>query len=103
VPLAAARILPGMFFEQMKKNTMALSAHLQFKLKKRYEPSSVVSMKYKGNDISFKTDDEGNPVTLFIGKEIRDGVIKGERYTRVLRKNAQGETIRDHWDFKGKT
>jgi hypothetical protein len=96
VPLAAARILPGMFFEQMKKNTMALSAHLQFKLKKRYEPSSVVSMKYKG-------DDEGNPVTLFIGKEIRDGVIKGERYTRVLRKNAQGETIRDHWDFKGKT
>jgi hypothetical protein len=48
---------------------MALSENLQFKLKKRYQPSSVVDMKYKGNDVSFKTDEEGNAVVLFIGAQ----------------------------------
>jgi hypothetical protein len=82
---------------------MALSEHLQSKLRKKYEPSSLVSMKYKGNDIAFKTDQEGNPVTLFIGKRRSTGDIRGERYTRTLKTNHQGMIIKDHWDLKGGT
>ena len=28
----------------------------------------MVSLKYKGKDLLFKTDDQGNPVVLFIGR-----------------------------------
>lgn len=63
----------------------------------------MVEMKFKGKDLSFKTDEEGNPVVLFIGKALPDGKIKGERYTRTLVRNAQGFFIKDHWDLKGRT
>ena len=81
---------------------MKLNEFLLLKLSKRYEPSTMVDMKFKGKDLSFKTDDEGNPVVLFIGKAQPDGKIKGERYTRTLVRNAEGSFIKDHWDLKGK-
>ena len=82
---------------------MGLGPHLLLKLGKKYEPSATLNMKYKGNDLIFKTDGEGNPVTLFIGKEMEDGRIKGERYSRILKHDQQGKIIKDHWDLKGKT
>gem|GEM_PF-257805 len=85
-----------------KNCPMPLSEHLQNKLRKHYAPASVVSLKYKGNDLVFKTDEYGNPVTLFIGKKTAAGSIRGERYSRVLKKNAEGVVIKDHWDLKGK-
>lgn len=81
---------------------MALSEHLRTKLSKRYEPSAMVDMRYKGNDLRFKTDDEGNPVLLFIGKALDNGKIKGERYSRTLKRDARGLFVKDHWDLKGK-
>ena len=62
----------------------------------------MIEMKFKGKHISFKTDAEGNPVILFIGKALPDGKIKGERYTRTLVRNGEGFLIKDHWDLKGK-
>jgi len=81
---------------------MALSEHLQAKLRKRYQPSSLIDMKYKGNDISFKTDEEGNAILLFIGTRTSTGAIRGERYTRRLMRDSNGNIIKDHWDLKGK-
>jgi hypothetical protein len=81
---------------------MALNEKLQFKLKKKYEPSSMITMKYKGNDVSFKTDEEGNPVLLFIGKADANGNIRGERYARRLKVSDNGDVIKDHWELKGK-
>jgi hypothetical protein len=81
---------------------MALGEHLQLKLRKKYERSALITMKYKGNDISFKTDEEGNPILLFIGKATSEGKIKGERYARRLLTNKQGQVIKDHWELKGK-
>lgn len=72
------------------------------KLRKKYEPSTLIHMKYKGKDLSVKTDDEGNPVVLFIGKMQGEGKIKGERYTRTLIRDRAGNLIKDHWDLKGK-
>ncbi len=31
------------------------------KLAKKYEPSAMVSMRFRGADLRFKTDEEGNP------------------------------------------
>ena len=82
---------------------MGLSEHLRFKLRKQYEPSALVSMKYKGNDVDFKTDSEGNAVSLFIGRRSREGLIRGERYARTLKRDRDGTIVKDHWDYKGKT
>lgn len=81
---------------------MKLSEGLITKLSKTYEPAAMVNMHYNGKDLSFKTDKEGNPILLFIGKQDEAGNIKGERYTRILKKDAAGNVIKDHWDLKGK-
>jgi hypothetical protein len=81
---------------------MKLSDDLQKKLGKTYEPSSVVDLKYKGYDLSFKTDEEGNAILLFIGKRTEQGTIKGERYARTLKRDREGKIFKDHWEMKGK-
>lgn len=81
---------------------MKLSESLLLKLGKKYAPSSLVHMKFRGNDLQFKTDDDGNPVTLFIGRTTGSGKIKGERYVRTLKRDPRGFFVKDHWDLKGK-
>jgi len=81
---------------------MKLSEALQTKLSKTYEPSAMVEMQYRGNDIAFKTDEAGNPVLLFIGRKNSLGQIKGERYARTLKRDRTGAVIKDHWELKGK-
>lgn len=81
---------------------MALGEHLQKKLRKLYEPSSMVNIKYKGNDVAFKTDSSGNATVLFIGRKGDNGIIRGERYVRTLKRDSSGKVIKDHWDLKGK-
>lgn len=82
---------------------MKLSDALIKKLGQAYAPSTVVDMAFKGNDLSFKTDENGNAVLLFIGKRNPDGNIKGERYARTLKYDRSGQLIKDHWERKGKS
>lgn len=72
------------------------------KLSKTYEPASMLFLQFKGNDVAFKTDDEGNPVQLFIGKKDSRGIIKGDRYIRTLKRDKSGVVFKDHWERKGK-
>ncbi|WP_207422458.1 hypothetical protein [Desertivirga brevis] len=81
---------------------MALSEGLIKILNKTYEPLAMVNSEFKGNDLAFKTNEEGLPILLFIGKLDDKGQIKGERYARRLAKDAQGKIIKDHWELKGK-
>ena len=81
---------------------MKLNEDLIKKLQKKFEPSTMVNMKYKGNDIAFKTDKDGNAVQLFVGKKTAGGIIKGHRYIRTLLHDKTGLTIKDHWDLKGR-
>ncbi len=82
---------------------MKLSDDLIKKLQKKYEPSTMVSLRYKGNDIAFKTDRDGNAVQVFVGKKTEEGMIKGHRYIPTLLQDKNGITIKDHWDLKGKS
>ncbi len=81
---------------------MKINDHLQKKLGMKYEPSTLSEMKYRGNDIAFKTDAEGNPVLLFVGRKLENGSIKGERYARTLKYDRNGTIIKDHWELKGR-
>ncbi len=72
------------------------------KLHQKYEPDAMLEMRFKGYDIAFKTDEDGNPVQVFFGKKTEKGTIKGERYSRTLKKDKNGNIIKDHWDLKGK-
>ena len=81
---------------------MKIGETLLKKLNKKYEPSAMVSLQFRGYDIAMKTDDEGNPMLLFIGKANDAGTIKGDRYARRLLKDKEGKIIKDHWDYKGK-
>jgi len=77
---------------------MSINIDLEKKLKKIFQPVTLIEDKYKGKDITFKTDDKGNPVLLFIGKRTGEGIIKGERYVRTLKKDENGNVIKDHWE-----
>jgi hypothetical protein len=81
---------------------MALGDDIKKKLSKRFEPSTLVEMQYKGYDLSFKTDEDGNAILLFIGKKTESGSIRGERYARTLKKDREGKIFKDHWELKGK-
>jgi hypothetical protein len=47
---------------------MPLNDDLVKILRKTYEPSMLINMRFRGNDIAFKTDKNGNAVLLFTGK-----------------------------------
>lgn len=70
-------------------------------LNKQYPASSINEITYRGRDIAFKTDNEGRPVLLFIGKKIAPGKIRGERYVRSMITTSEGK-LKDHWEKKGK-
>lgn len=71
-------------------------------LNKKYEPDKMICRKFERYDIRFKTDQDGNPILLFIGKLMDTGLIKGSRFSRVLIRDTSGNLIKDHWDAKGK-
>jgi hypothetical protein len=56
---------------------MALSPDLLKILSKKYDPSALIEKRFRGYDLAIKTDEEGNPVLLFIGKKNETGKIRG--------------------------
>jgi hypothetical protein len=81
---------------------MKLSDDLVKRLAKTFEPSTLIHDTFRGNDIAFKTDADGNAVQLFVGRRSADGTIKGERFARTLKRDRAGAIIKDHWENKGK-
>lgn len=82
---------------------MKLGPQLITLLNKQYEPSSTIKTVFNRYDLSFKTDEQGRPVLVFIGNKDSNGIIKGERFARRLVVDKDGQIIKDHWDNKGKT
>ena len=82
---------------------MEIKEPLMKLLKQNYEPNSMVERPFKDYYAAFKTDEDGRPVQLFLGKKQEDGRIKGERFARKLKIDKDGKVIKDHWDHKGKS
>ena len=81
---------------------MSISDDLRKKIDQKFAPSSRVSLRYRSKDLVLLTDEDGNAVQLFMGKVDEKGVIKGDRYTRVLKYDRDGSPLKDHWERKGK-
>ena len=64
---------------------MAIGVELEKKLRRKFEPSSMISMRYKNFDVMIRTNTDRNAVQLFMGKANAEGFIKGERYTRTFK------------------
>lgn len=82
---------------------MPLHPKLEKKLNGKFEAGARIDDKHLNHDITFVTNEFGEPVTLFIGKRRPDGAIQGERYVRsITRKPNSTEILKSHWDLKGK-
>lgn len=81
---------------------MKLSDDLIKRLAKKGAPDVLIHETFRGADITFKTDADGNAVQLFVGKRTTDGVIKGDRFARALKYKRDGTILKDHWERKGK-
>jgi len=80
-----------------------LNARVIKLLSRTYEPKRIVGLTFGRYDLTFKTDELGRAILLFIGKKDEvTGKIKGERYARRLVFDDHGNSIKDHWDNKGK-
>jgi len=82
---------------------MPLHRELDKKLSKIYEPSATLNDVFKAYDITFVTNEHGEPVLLFFGKRRPDGLIAGERYTRTIKRQPGSLEVKSsHWDNQGK-
>ncbi|MBF9253589.1 hypothetical protein I2I11_09825 [Pontibacter sp. 172403-2] len=82
---------------------MPLNPKLQKLLEKTYAPQERFDSKFSDKDITYITNESGEPVTLFIGRRQQDGSIAGERYVRRIIREANSSGIaRSHWELKGK-
>ncbi|MFD2999014.1 hypothetical protein ACFS7Z_01465 [Pontibacter toksunensis] len=82
---------------------MALNPKLLKVLDKTYAPEERFDQKLLGKDVTYITNEHGEPVTLFIGNRREDGSIGGERYVRrIVRKPDSLEIQKSHWENKGK-
>ncbi|PST82779.1 hypothetical protein C7T94_09035 [Pedobacter yulinensis] len=80
---------------------MTLKTPLLKLLEKTYEPETIVDLQFARYDLSFKTDEDGRAILLFIGKRGPTGKIRGERFRRVRQADAHGRVIKDYWERKG--
>ena len=82
---------------------MALNKKITYFLEKIFAPDARIDDRMLGKDLTFVTNERGEPVTLFIGTRRPDGAITGERYVRtIVRKPNSTDILKSHWDLKGK-
>jgi len=87
---------------QIEKIRKGLSKALETKLSKIYTPDSRFDDHFKGNDITFFTNENGEPFSLYIGKRNDKGNIVGEFYSRRFKKREGEKIVLSHWDNMGK-
>ena len=80
---------------------MKLGEEILKVLNKKYPPSETIDQRFQRYDMTFKTDENGNPILLFLGRRNEKGNVVGDRYARTLKYDNEGRVIKDHWERKG--
>ncbi len=75
---------------------MPIGEQLLKKLQKKYDPSTLIETRSGRLDIAFKTDANGDPILLFIGRKALNGNVIGQRFVRTLIFDPEGNKIKDH-------
>lgn len=86
----------------LKRKIHEAGAPLRKILKKIYLPKQTTELRFGRYDIALQTDTLGLPILLFTGRRDEKGRIKGERFTRNLLMDEEGNILKDQWDCKGK-
>lgn len=81
---------------------MGLGETVLKKINKKFEANTQVRLKVGNHDLLLITNATGLAVRLFMGKADDKGMIKGDRYERIVKWDKEGRVIKDHWDRKGK-
>ncbi|GAB4093013.1 hypothetical protein [Flaviaesturariibacter terrae] len=81
---------------------MKLGERLLKALNKKFAPAETRQLKVAGYDILVTTNEEGHAVQAFVGRADPHGSIRGDRFARTLKWDADGNLVKDHWDRKGK-
>jgi hypothetical protein len=87
-------------FEKTRKG--GLGKALETILNKTHQPSSRMDGTFRGKDMTFITNENGEPITLFLGKRKPNGDIAGEMFSRRIKKVENGLIKESHWDNQGK-
>jgi hypothetical protein len=90
----------SLFSEKMRRGRLGKT--LVGLMNKLYQPEAKIDGIYKDKDLTFITNDVGEPMTLFIGKRKENGNIAGYMYTRQVRRLKQGLIVESHWENQGK-
>jgi hypothetical protein len=75
---------------------------LEKMMNKKYNPSCRIDGKVGQNDITFFTNENGDPISLNVGKRKDNGNISGMKYSRRIKKVENGKIVESHWDNQGK-
>ena len=73
---------------------MSLGTDIIRKLRRKFEPSTATQFRYRSSDVVVQSDQEGNAIRAFIGKANDEGIIKGDRYSRVLKKTIMVQLLK---------
>jgi hypothetical protein len=93
-------VLNGMCF--VAPDAMPLKPALLKKLAGTFPPNTLVPLRFKGLDAAVRIGPDGLAWQLFLGKLDHTGRIRGERYVRTYKTDAEGQVLKDHWDLKGR-
>ena len=86
--------------EKVKKSN--IGPDLEKKLSKIFPPNATIEDKFKNLDLNILTNENGEAITLFIGKRKENGKIAGEVYYRKIKNRVNNIITESHWDNQGK-
>lgn len=88
-------------YEKIKRTS--IGPKLEAKMNKIYKPGLRYDEVFQGKDITFITNENGEPITLYVGKRKENGNIVGDCFYRRIKKRVEGKIKESHWDLQGKT
>ena len=86
--------------EKIRKSN--IGPDLEKKLNKILTPNAHIEDHYKNLDLTILTNENGEAVTLYIGKRKENGKIAGEVFYRKIKKRENNIITESHWDNQGK-
>lgn len=87
-------------FQKTRKSGLGKS--LETIMNKKHQPSSRLDGTFRGKDMTFITNEYGEPIILYLGKRKANGDIAGEKYSRRIKSRENGNIKESHWDNQGR-
>jgi len=81
----------------VNKDVMGLKEPILKILRKKYDCVSLIACSCNQYELSFKTDESGDPLQAFLERKTSKGNVKGQGYIRCMIHDASGRLNKDYW------